>query len=217
MSRPRNKTYTIQVLREGFERFRLEHGHSPSALEIDACPYLCSSRQIQRKFGGLTNIREMLQIQDSDYAVGEHRKKIWANIGALSLISENEVGEFLKSRYGEICVHEEKKYGNGRSRVDFFVYAKDNFAVEVFNTVTIHGITGNLSSKLRKYCDFESKLIFVITGGELKQSEIDKVVSKKSRHLFKENMRCVCLDTFKDECIKDFPPLDVYLKMRLPK
>jgi len=217
MSRPHNKIYTLQVLKEGFERFRSEHGHYPSALEIDVCPYLCTSRQIQRKFGGLPNLRKMLQIQDSDYAVGEHRKQIWANVGALSLISENAVGEFLKNRYGEICVHEEKKYGSGRSRVDFFVYAKDNFAVEVFNTLTIHGITGNLSSKLRKYRDFEKRLFFVITGGELKQSEIDKVVLKKSRHLFKENMRCVCLDTFKEVCIRDIPPLDVYLKMRLPK
>jgi len=79
MARPKGKTYTLQVLKEGFERFRREQGHYPSALEIDSCPYLCTSRLIQFKFGGLLKLRELLNIDDANYALGEHRqtKEIW--------------------------------------------------------------------------------------------------------------------------------------------
>jgi hypothetical protein len=215
MSRPKGKTYTLQVLREGFERFKREHGHYPSTLEVDACPYLCSARQIQRKFGGLFKLSQLMGIDEIDYAHGEHRKTIWSNVGTLSLSSEKSVGELLKSKYGEICVHEEKKYGPGRSRLDFFVYAQENFAVEVFNTFTLHGVTGNLSSKLKKYADFEGTLFFVITGGDFTQEEIDKKMDRLSKNKFKPNMRCVCFSTFCEECITKFAPLSISVEMKM--
>jgi len=216
MARPKGKTYTLQVLKEGFERFHKENGHYPSSLEIDACPYLCTARQIQRKFGGLRKISQLMGIDEIDYAHGEHRKNIWKNVGSLSLDSENLVGKLLKDRYGEICVHEEKKYGPGRSRLDFFVYAQENFAVEVFNTFTLHGITGNLDVKLKKYANFHLPLFFVITGGDFTQNEIDKKTSRLNKNKLKPNMRCVSLKTFRDECIAKFAPLVISVKMGAP-
>lgn len=207
--------YTIQVLKEGFERFYSENGHYPSALEIDACPYLCSSRQIQRKFGGLIKLRKLFELEDLSYAKGEHRKRTWAKADGLSLISEKDVSDFLKNRYGEICVHEEKKYGDGRNRVDFYIYAKEDFAVEVFNTYTRHGIIGNINSKLRKYNDFTYKLFFVVTGGDFKQSGIDKMITRKKKLVLKPNMRCVCLNEFKRECLENHEPLDISIKYKL--
>jgi hypothetical protein len=146
--------WTIQLLKRGFERFVNENGHYPSALEIDNCPYLCTSRLIQLRFGGLLKLREILEIPELSYASGQHRRQIWSEVNKLSIGSEKKICEFLTNTYGELCVHEEKKYGDGRNRVDFFVYAKKNFAVEVFNTYTVHGIIGNLNSKLKKYQDF---------------------------------------------------------------
>jgi len=155
-------------------------------------------------------------IDEIDYAHGEHRKNIWKNVGSLSLDSENLVGKLLKDRYGEICVHEEKKYGPGRSRLDFFVYAQENFAVEVFNTFTLHGITGNLDVKLKKYANFHLPLFFVITGGDFTQNEIDKKTSRLNKNKLKPNMRCVSLKTFRDECIAKFAPLVISVKMGAP-
>jgi len=217
MSRPKGKTYTLQVLKDGFEQFKMEHGHYPSALEIDSCPYLCTSRLIQFRFGGLLKLRQLLDIDDANYALGEHRKRIWADAGRVSLESEKEISNFLINRYGEVCVHEEKKYGNGRSRVDFFVYAKETFAVEVFNTYTIHGITGNLTSKLRKYSDFPHKLFFVITGGDFEQEDINRIISRRKRHVLGKNMKCLCVKSFKEECLNNIKPLEVYLKLDLSK
>lgn len=203
--------WNIPLLKAGFERFLSENGHYPTALEIDSCPYLCSSRQIQRKFGGLLMLREKLGIGDINYAVGEHRRKIWSEVGGLSLSSERNVSEYLIHRYGEICVHEEKKYGDGRNRVDFYVYAKRNFAVEVFNTYTAHGIIGNLNSKLKKYRDFPHKIFFVVTGGAFTQEEIDKILSRKQSKLG-NNMRCCCPDEFKKQC-EEVEPLKISFRL----
>ena len=110
-------------LRSGFQRFLKENAHYPSTDEVDSCPYLCSSKQIQRKFGGINKLRELLDIADSDYSSGTNRKLIYEKINRLSVSSENQVGDYLKDRYGVICVHEEKKYDVGKNRVDYFVYA----------------------------------------------------------------------------------------------
>ena len=203
----RQPIWTIPLLKAGFERFAEENGHYPSALEVDSCPYLCTSRLIQLKFGGLLEARQTLGLKDISFAVGEH-KKSWFEAGSLSLISEKDIGKLLIKRYGEICVHEERKYGEGRNRVDFFVYAQENFAVEVFNTYTIHGVVGNLNSKLRKYCDFPRKIFFVITGADFKQSQIDKIISRKKKLLLTQNMKCVCMNEFERECINRIEPLD---------
>jgi hypothetical protein len=201
------ETWTRLRVGQGFEQFLGEQGHYPSALEVDACSYLCSSRQIQRKFGGLPELRRLLGISEISYAVGEPRKKIALRVNRLSMTSEREISEYLTGRYGEICVHEEKKYGSGRNRVDFFVYAKKNFAVEVFNTYTVHGIIGNLNPKLKKYVDFPHTIFFVITGGDFSQAQIDKVVSRKRIFRLKPQMKCVCFDELKNLCSRGFEPL----------
>lgn len=208
MPRLKGKVYTIDILKEGFKRFWDEHGHYPSSVEIDQCPYLCTSKQIQRKFGGIYKLREQLNIVGSDYAHGEYRKKIGANINRLAISSELEVAKFLNNKYGEICVHEEKKYGKGRNRVDFYVYAKLNFAVEVFNTYTLRNLSVNLNMKLHKFHDFTDIIYFVVTGGEFKQSELEKLIINKNKVYLMPNMKCVTWKQFQDEC-KSIRPLKV--------
>lgn len=105
-------------------------------------------------------------LHDHDYRRGSRRQVAIDKFLTLSTTSEKETREFLDKRYGEICVHEEKRYGDGRNRVDFFVYAKENFAVEVFNTYSLRNLSKNLNSKLHKFNDFPFKLYFVVTGGD---------------------------------------------------
>ena len=214
MSRPHNKTYTLKVLREGFERFKREHGHYPGAEEVDSCPYLCTARQIQRKFGGMLKLRETLEIIDSNYGEGDHRRQIGLTINKLAIHSEKAVGEYLKTVFGEICVHEEKRYGSGRNRVDFFVYANPNFAVEVFNTYTLKHLATNLNMKLDKFYDFPYFLYFVITGSEFNQESIDLIVSKKKKYFPDDKMKCICFNKFKDYCNKHIP-LQIQVQSRL--
>jgi hypothetical protein len=111
------------AVKSGFQRFYIEHGHFPTSEEIDSCPYLCSARHIQRIYGGLRKLRESLGLDIIDYGKGKHSIDNWKRVSKLSLETEHLVKRFLIETYGEICVHEEKQYGNLRQRMDFFVYA----------------------------------------------------------------------------------------------
>jgi len=170
---------TLENLKQGLERFNKEHGHYPTAEEIDSCPYLPSARRIQQKFGGLKRLRSNFGLDDLDYRTGSRRQATINEFLRLAIASEKTIKGFLDKRYGEICVHEEKKYGDGRNRVDFFIYAKENFAVEVFNTYSIRNLANNLNIKLHKFSNFPFKLYFVITGGAFSQKHIDVLISKE--------------------------------------
>ena len=200
---------TLDNVRDGLERFNKEQGHYPAAEEIDICPYLPSARQIQRKFGGLKKLRSVLGLNDLDYRTGSRRQATISKFLRLAITSEKATKEFLDKRYGEICVHEENKYGDGRNRVDFFVYAKENFAVEVFNTYSIRNLAKNLNSKLHKFSDFPFKLYFVVTGGGFSQGHIDVLISNKNNLPLLPNMKCLVIDEFKKECLCNLPPLSM--------
>lgn len=198
---------TLDAIRAGLVRFHREHGHYPTGPEIDECPYLCSSRYIERKYGGLRRLREVLGFEVVDYGKGRHRQGIASRSNRLSIDTENEMRELLVGRYGEICVHEEKKYGSSKQRVDFFVYAKENFAVDVFNTYTVRNLGKNVNIKLHKYRDFPYKLYLVLTGGSIPQERIDVLVSCKKRLPLPPNMNCLTIEEFKKECLRNLPPL----------
>jgi hypothetical protein len=200
---------TLGNLREGFKRFNDEHGHYPTADEIDSCLYLPSARQIQRKFGGLKKLRNVFGLNDLDYRTGSRRQVTINKFLRLAITSEKATKEFLDNRYGEICVHEEKKYGEGRNRVDFFVYAKENFAVEVFNTYSIRNLAKNLNIKLHKFSDFPFRLYFVVTGGDFSQGLIDALISNKKNLPLLPNMKCLTVEEFEKECMCNLSPLSM--------
>lgn len=207
----REDKWTLQNVKNGFARFYKENTHFPSAPEIDNYAYLPSSRQIQRKFGGLIKFRTEFGLtgDEVDKSRGGARRNSASATNIASLSSERTVLNFLNSVYGEICVHEQKKYGEGKNTVDFFVYGKlCNFGVEVFNTYTLRNISINLNIKLPKYYDFPYRLCFVVTGGDFKQDHIDRLISKKHIPLL-TNMSCMIYDKFKNECIKITPPLEI--------
>lgn len=62
------KKWSLEIIRDGFERFKNEHGHYPKAPDdIDTCSYLPSRRQIQRIFGGLPQLRILLGLEDISF------------------------------------------------------------------------------------------------------------------------------------------------------
>jgi hypothetical protein len=197
---------SIDAIKSGLQRFYMEHGHFPTAEEIDECPYLCSSRWIHRRYGGLRKLRADLGLDIVDYGKGKHRIDYWNRISKLSIETENSLKKFLVETYGEICVHEEKKYGSLRQRMDFFVYAEDNFAVDVFNTYTLKHLNIIVNIKLRKYKDFPFKLFFVVTGAEFSQKKIDELICKKTNRM-STDVKCLTVDEFKRECLAKLSPL----------
>ncbi len=133
-----------QNILEGFKKFFNENERYPTALEIDSCSYLPSSRQIQRSFGGLINLRKELGLEITNYSVGLSRINIATEINARSRKTEREMEEILIKHFGEHFVHVEKhlykfydptqtdikKY---KTRSDFFIYAKHyQFCIDIF-------------------------------------------------------------------------------------
>jgi len=194
-----NTVWDLDKLRQGFTDFFNEFGRFPMASEVDNYHNLPSARQIQRKWGGLRELRKVLNLDITDYSSGEYRSKTAFIHDKEAMVSEKEVREYLDSRYGEICVHEEKKYGEHGNTVDFFVYAKENFGVDVFKTSTYKNLINNVNIKLCKYRDYPFKLYFVVMNEEFEQVEIDKIINNKKAKL-SENTKCLSFETFKKDC-----------------
>jgi len=200
--------WTVEAVEEGLKRFLAEHGHYPTCVEINKCPYLCTAKTIERKFGGVRALREKLGMEIVDYSKGAFRSKNAERFNVLSVETERMVRDFLVSIYGEICVHEQKTHGITKQRLDFFVYAQENFAVDVFNTYSLIGVNNNLNNKLTRYRDLPHRLYFVVTGGTFSQMEIDKLMENKKIEL-QNNMRCLTFDEFKIECQQHIAPIRI--------
>jgi hypothetical protein len=176
--------WTKTNIKEGFERFRLENGRLPTALEIDELPYLPTARQIQRAFGGLKQLREELGYEDLDFSSGHLRSAIALRGSVRGLKSEKEMEVDLVKRFGELYVHTEKRYGRSGNRVDFMVFTPEgNIGIDVFFTDSLRTLQNNLNIKIPKYLDFPKNvpLYFVCANPELTEVDIDYTVRNMSK------------------------------------
>ncbi len=171
-------TWSTEQIKEGFDKFILQNGRLPTAEEVDSLDYLPSSRQIQRRYGGLEKLREQLGYADVHLGRGNYRSKIQKNSRVKGGEAEIKFYRWLTTKFGEPFVHSEKEYGDIRNRVDFLVYAKNiTFGIDVFATQTIHTLRRNVDIKAKKYMRFPSNLalLFVAWDGDFSQEEINKV------------------------------------------
>lgn len=141
--------WTKEKINEAFQKFINENGYMPTAREIDELPYLPSSRQLQRKFGGLPKIRENLGYKDIHLGKGVYRSKIANAVGKRGRLNELKLEKILKDIFGEPFVHAEKRYGISGMRLDFYVYCPTgNFGVDIFETHRKGDLHGNLHQNL---------------------------------------------------------------------
>src|SRR3990167_9427156 len=73
--------WTLENLRDGLLYFYELNGRYPTAPEIDNFDYLPSSRQIQRKFGGLEKLRTLLGHTEVSFSKGVYRSRIAQIVG----------------------------------------------------------------------------------------------------------------------------------------
>src|SRR3989344_7862545 len=98
--------WTLEKIKYGLDEFHKTNNRYPSALEVDEYPLLPSSRQIQRKYGGLTGLRKSLGFldEDLDYTKGKIRSDIAKIIGERGKNFEKEIYTLLVNKFGEIFV-----------------------------------------------------------------------------------------------------------------
>lgn len=191
-----NQIWTLDSIKEGFERFRMENGRLPTAPEIDGLDYLPSSRQIQRRYGGLEELRRVLGYEDVHFGRGVFRGAISSRVGIRGRDAEITLEKNLIEKFGEVFVHTEKMFGNSKNRVDFYVYSPDgNFGVDIFYTDTFHNFQKNINIKAGKYGDFKQELFFVVGNSNFSQTEADQCVASRVSTL-PSNIKVVTLETF---------------------
>ena len=203
----KNFIWNEEKIKDGFEKFFNEHGRYPTTLEIDNYTYLPSSKLLQRRFGGVKKVRELLQLPIIDFAMGPARRETAFMIGVRGADIERKINEILKGHFGEICVHEQKPYGS-RGRLDFFIYAKKfKFGVDVFYPKDYHSFVGCLNFKEKTYKDTDFRIVLLQMNPSITQNQINDFILNKKKTI-NQRLECHGYSHF-ISFIKQIEPLNV--------
>lgn len=204
--------WTLEKVKEGFEKFYELHKRYPAAYDVDDFDFLPSSRQIQRKFGGLVNLRKLLGLKIENYTQGDERSTKIADFNSRGRKYENILYGLLKQKFDEKFIHVEKPIPkengndlcgtyNSKDRYDFYIYAKpNNFAIDVFCTVDERGVINIMNMKENKYLksNIRDILYFIYFGDNVNQDRIKKWQEKRKNKL-PSNWKIMNLEDFKKE------------------
>lgn len=203
--------WTIEKIKEGFEKFYEPNKRYPTAYDVDDFEFLPSARQIQRRFGGLVNLRKELGLAVENYGNGEERSGLVASFNIRGRQYENIIYILLKEHFDEKFIHIEKptvkeNHTNGynsKDRYDFYVYAKPrNFAIDVFGTNAARGVVNIMNIKEKKYrkINSEENLYFIYFGNNIDKGKIESwMLTRKNK--FPENWRIIDIEDFKNELL----------------
>lgn len=197
--------YTYKYIKDGFEKFFNINGFYPTALEIDKFSYLPTSRSIQRTWGGLENLRNILGLKITNYTKGETRSIKAGEIWERGMNIEDKIEKLLQGIFGEVFVHSQKRFNN--ARVDFYVYSKDIiFAIDVFYFENKHHLLGVINEKQKRYINLPHSIIFLGINDNFSQKQIDLIIKNKKNKLPK-HQNTMNYDHFCD-WIRTLKPLD---------
>ncbi len=203
--------WTLESIQEGVDRYYNETGHYPTAIDFDECAYLPSARQVQRKFGGMENLRRSLGLLDINYTKGDLRRVIYDEFATRSLEAEDVLEVALVRHFGEPYVHTQKRYYKlMKNRWDFFVYYQGGyFGVDVFSTARKINLMKNVHHKLRKYADVPTStdIYFVVDAPSLSDQDIVEVTGGQGLLSKHSNIKVVSLPTFLKSIINSYPSL----------
>ena len=105
-----NKVWNEEKLKVAFDRFIAENGRLPTAPEVDKTEYLPSARQIQRRFGGLRQLRRLLNYEITDFGSGRSRSRIATGGNLRGKEAERELEQQLSELFGEAYLNSENYY-----------------------------------------------------------------------------------------------------------
>lgn len=201
----RKEKWTEDVIRLAFARYINDKGRSPTAMEIDSCGYLPSSRQIQRKYpGGLPALRAHIGIKGPiDFTRGETAAKNVLMSQDRGQAIKDEVYQLLDARLGKKAIVREYFFTekDKRSKADFHVSdSKMTFYVDVFYATNLRNISTCLTARLRKYENMPGRsashtIILVQANPDHDQDVIDELLANKKEPLGK-NYKLMSMDTF---------------------
>lgn len=209
---PEGTKWSKTNILEGFHKFIKENNRLPTAHEIDALPYLPSSRQIQRRFGGLQSLRKELGFDVVSFTQGEARRAIAIEINKKGHEFEYILEQPLIKRFGAAFVHTEKSFSANNNdhrniiRVDFYIYAiNGNFAIDIFHCKDKFSLVGSINHKIKVYSALNRKIYLVLYSSEYSQEDIDAILARK-RVVIPKNIEVVTYQNFLERKISLWEP-----------
>lgn len=181
--------WNLENIKNGFESFFKTNGRYPTSREIDAYPDLPTSRQIERRFGGLVKLRETLKLSGpTDFTKGEYSSNRARTVNKRAYEKEKFVYDYLTGIFGVPFVHREYFFSDDkRSRTDFFIHCKDgNFSVDVFYPKDRDNLSGCLNSKMKTYGHslmLQFPVIFLMLNDQISEEVIEKLLLNKKNQL----------------------------------
>ena len=177
--------WTIDKIEKGILEFFDRYHKYPTTLDFDKVDFLPSSRLIQRNFGGIVKLKEVLKINDvKNCSKGEYRSKIAKAIYNESVEYEQIFYKFLITKFPEISVHEHKILRPGHICCDFFIYTSTNkgFAIDIFYAKDTFSLTGVVNIKCKRYATLNFPIYFILVGNNfIKQCDIDVLLYNKTK------------------------------------
>lgn len=202
-------SWTLDNILSGFKKFYEEKNRWPLAVDMKICKYLPNVKTLDRKFGGITNIRKELGLPETNLTKGKTRSIKAAFLQKQGFNAEQDVYNTLAEYYHEPFVHNQARVvvNNHALKVDFIVYHnKGKYAVDVFfPDKETSRFRCNVNMKLRTYTNFPFKIYLCVFNPEITKSDVmeaNSVLLKHSNRL----VEIVLLSEFQ-RLIYDYTPL----------
>ena len=194
--------WPLEKIKEGLENFKNKYGRYPTAPEINLDIHLPNTRYIERHFGGVVKLRQILGFDVVDFSQGQPREFARQTLKRANK-SINELYQLLVINFGKMRVHREFMidYTNNMRRCDFYIFLKEKepLIVECFYPTTFQTFTGCLNLKQKKYQKIDEKIIYVNMNNDLDPIVCQSLIKKK-KNQFRENESLVNLTEFTEFC-----------------
>jgi len=157
--------------------FKKEEGHYPSVTEFNESPFSpCSTKTIQRHYGGFIKIKKEMGIEDYDL-----RKKVASYHSAQHYDTNTDLNNFLFSKF-KVIINEEHNE-NTRNKSKYGIYSQNyHFFIENFFTTSINNTMNCINQRIKKIKDSTKEDVYLVLMNE----ELDKKTIYKNIK-FKKN------------------------------
>lgn len=203
-------SWSLDNVLEGFKHFYQEHGRWPLGNDLMSCPYLPNTKTIERKFGGIVEVRKKLGIDQPHFNAGSRRSKKASELWTRGFVLEEEIYEKLLHRFHEPFVHNQGRMDLGQGsvgRADFIVYhTGGKFFVDVFFPDDAQNrFASNVVAKVRTYQNICYPIFLVVGNPTISQQAIELHLSKMKLAL-NPHLTFLTKEKFLDT-LGDFQPL----------
>lgn len=177
------KITSLESLKILFEDFYKTNGHYPTSVEITKNLGV-SSRTLERKFGGVVKVRELLGLEATDFTKGPARSQKASVSTSLSYLEQTRLYKKLLPIFGVYYIHEQAPYADtARQRSDFKIFHSQGvFYVDIFYASSRETMIGCIGAKIKKFDPrlIWGEIILINTNKDLDESITSIIKNRKN-------------------------------------